>query len=311
MQLRDFSQKTNSKVLIENVAKQFGYKLNIDNLTTKQLRLVEADLKKKIASVEVEQSYDKIFENRDYQKNRAFLEIITQALTERKHLSKKQMTKKKKYAEKLKTGKVGQEFKKRYGKDWESVAHATATKMAKSKTLQESVEILQNALSSRILREGEEEKAAIIMSSRDMVDKLTGWLEDVASLRAESFLELVDSIRDEMGSQVSISFAEKVKPSLEEVYNVLEKNRQTLAQAVAILTGEEAPTMGAEGAPEPGPSEIDMSAPAGGELPEEPMPGELPAAGAAGGTEAEGRTRRESIEYGRKLGMLLNSKKKE
>lgn len=309
MQLRDLSQKANSKILIENVAKHFGYKLNIENLSIKQLRLVEADLKKKISLTETQQPYDKIFENREYQRNRAFLEIISQALTERKHLSKKQMTKKKKYAEKLKTGKVGQEFKKRYGKDWENVAHATATKMAKSKTVKESIDILNRALAARILKEGEEEKAAIIMSSRDMVDKLTGWLEDVASLRAESFLELVDSIRDEMGSDVSIRFAEKVKPSLEEVYNTLEKNRQTLAQAVAILTGEEAPTMGAEGASEPAPTEGPMPE-LGAEMPEEPMP-DLAAAGAAGGTEPEGRARRESVEYGRKLGMLLNSKKKE
>jgi hypothetical protein len=89
------------------------------------------------------------------------------------------------------------------------------------------------------------------MSARDMVDKVTGWLEDTASLKSETLLELVDSIRDELGSDISGQFSGTVKPALEELYNTLETTRTTLAQAVAILTGEEGPT-GPAGAPEMG-----------------------------------------------------------
>ena len=101
------------------------------------------------------------------------------------------------------------------------------------------------------LLEGEEEKAALIMSARDMVDKVTGWLEDTASLKSETMLELVDSIRDELGSDISGQYASTVKPALEELYTTLETARTTLAQAVAILTGEEGPA-GPAGAPEMG-----------------------------------------------------------
>jgi hypothetical protein len=117
-------------------------------------------------------------------------------------------------------------------------------------------------------------------------------------------LELVDSIRDELGSEISNQFEQKVKPALDDLYSNLETNRTALAQAVAVITGEEAPGMAAP----------EMPAPEG----ETGLEGELAATGdefaasapAAGGEAAAGRERRESIEYSRKLGQILNSKKK-
>ncbi len=143
------------------------------------------------------------------------------------------------------------------------------------------------------------------MKARDMVDKITGWLEDTASMKSETLLELVDSIRDELGSDISNQFEQKVKPALEEVYNSLETNRTALAQAVAVITGEEAPGTGSDtmGGNMMGGSDLDSELAATGD--------EFAAsAPAAGGAEQAGRARRESIEYSRKLGQLLNSKKK-
>lgn len=309
MQIQDLSHPKSSKSLNEAAAKQFGYKLNIDQFNLDQLRAARDNLVTKIAAFESSKSYDAVFENREYQKNRVFLDVITQAISERA-LSPEEEQKKEKYVKGMK--KVQGDFTKRYGAKGAEVMHATATKMAKSESVGEAMQILRSALNEQVLSEGEEEKAALIMSSRDMVDKLTGWLEDVASLKAEALLELLDSIRDELGSQTSQQFADKVKPALEEVYTCLETNRQVLAQAVAILTGEEAPGMGAEGAPEPAPGEgaalgapeadLDAAVAAG--------PDEFGATEpATGGVEAAGRAKRESIEYSRKLGALLSSKK--
>ena len=164
--------------------------------------------------------------------------------------------------------------------------------------------------SYRYKEEGEEEKAALIMSARDMVDRVTGWLEDVASMKTETMLDLVDSIRDELGNDISEQFSSTVKPTLDELYNSLESSRTTLAQAVAILTGEEGPG-GAAGAMGGG---MDMGAEMPATMGEPDMPeggDEFSAdAAATGGEEAAGRMRRESIEYSRKLGKILSSKKK-
>lgn len=305
MQVKDLSHPKSSKALNESAAKQFGYKLNIDSFTMEQLRAARDTLVGKIAEFETSKQYDAVYESNDYQKNRIFLDVITQAIAERT-LSPGEEKKREKYVKGMK--KVKGDFEKRYGGRGEEVMYATATKMAKKESVEEAMEVLRSTLNERVLTEGEEEKAALIMSSRDMVDKLTGWLEDVASLKAEALLELLDSIRDELGSDVSQQFADKVKPALEEVYNTLETNRQTLAQAVAILTGEEAPGMGAEGAATPAPQE-EMGADVDQEL---AAAGEEFAASepATGGTEEAGRAKRESVEFSRKLGTILSSKKK-
>ena len=106
------------------------------------------------------------------------------------------------------------------------------------------------------LTEGEEEKAELIMAAKDMVDRITGWLEDIASMKSEAMLDLLDSIRDEMGTDVSSSFEQTVRPALDEIYLALEKNRQALAQAVGVLTGTGSPGAmgGAMGGPVPPPS---------------------------------------------------------
>jgi hypothetical protein len=303
MQIRDLSGKITSQQLNESLAKKFGYRLKLEQFSDQQLSKAQSKLSEEIAEFERTNSFDSVVENHEYQKNRAMLDVLRQEISERK-LGPEEEKKREKYVKGMKKAKG--EFKKRYGDRGEEVMYATATKMAKKESIEEAMELLRSVLSERTLTEGEEEKAALIMSSRDMVDKLTGWLEDVASMKAETMLDLVDSIRDELGNDTAEQFANTVKPALEELYTSLEQHRTTMAQAVSILTGEEGPggTPGGDmGGDELG-AEISAEAPPdlGGDLGGEEMP-EMPA-------EPEGRMKRESVEYSRKLGTILSSKKK-
>jgi DNA-binding transcriptional regulator GbsR (MarR family) len=307
MQIRDLSNKITSAQLNESLAKKFGYRLSLNKFTEGQLTQVHQQLSEKVNTFERTNSFDSVVENHEYQKNRAMLDVIRQEIKERT-LSDEEKGKKEKYVKGMK--KASGTFKKKYGEKGEEVMHATATKMAKKESVEEAMEVLRSVLSERTLTEGEEEKAALIMSARDMVDRVTGWLEDVASMKTETMLDLVDSIRDELGNDISEQFSSTVKPTLDELYNSLEASRTTLAQAVAILTGEEGPG-GAAGAMGGG---MDMGAEMPATMGEPDMPeggDEFGAAAAAtGGEEAAGRMRRESIEYSRKLGKILSSKKK-
>jgi hypothetical protein len=297
MQIRELSHPKTSTTLNESMAQKFGYKLNLDKFTMEQLQAARDRVADKIVKFESSREYDAVYESNEYQKDRMFLDVITQAISERT-LSPGEEAKKEKYVKGMK--KKSGEFKKRYGDKGEEVMHATATKMAKKESIEEAMDVLRSVLSERTLTEGEEEKAALIMSARDMVDKVTGWLEDVAQLKAEAMLELEDSIRDELGSDISSQFAGSAKPALEDLYTALETTRTTLAQSVAILTGEEGPA----GAP-------DMTASASMGAEEMPTPDQFAAAEpAAGGEEAAGRAKRESIEYSRKLGTILSQPKK-
>ena len=151
------------------------------------------------------------------------------------------------------------------------------------------------------VNEGEEDKAELVMAAKDMVDRVTGWMEDTAEMQTESMLELADAIRDEMGSAQSEAFTNTVKPALEAMYDVMETTRVALTQGVGMLTGEAEPmdTMGADDMdmdPDMEPTDdMDMDA-------EEPaMDDDFGAAdAAAGGEEEAGREKRESVDHSKK-----------
>jgi hypothetical protein len=100
----------------------------------------------------------------------------------------------------------------------------------------------------RRLREGEEDKAELVMAAKEMVDRITGWMEDTAEMQTESMLELADAIRDELGAEASEAFTGTIKPALDSLYSALESTRTSLTQGVGQLTGEAEPTdtMGAD-----------------------------------------------------------------
>jgi hypothetical protein len=109
----------------------------------------------------------------------------------------------------------------------------------------------------KAVKEGAEESAQLVMAAKDMVDKITGWMENTATMQTETMLELGDAIRDEKGSEQSEAFINQVKPALQSLYTSLEATRESLTGGVAVLTGEQAPdTMGAD-AEEPAMEPID------------------------------------------------------
>ena len=153
------------------------------------------------------------------------------------------------------------------------------------------------------LNEGEEDKAELVMAAKDMVDRVTGWMEDTAEMQTESMLELADAIRDEMGSEASEAFTATVKPALENLYTVFETTREALTGGVAIVTGEGAPaTMGAEDPamdPEADPAlEPTVDGEADMEVPAEDDFGAADAA--AGGEDLGGREKREAKQHSKK-----------
>jgi hypothetical protein len=153
--------------------------------------------------------------------------------------------------------------------------------------------------------EGAEDAAELVMAAKDMVDRVTGWMEDTAEMQTESMLELADAIRDEMGSEQAEAFTSAIKPALEALYATMETTRDTLTQGVGMLTGEAEPadTMGAEdemGDMEPttdmeGGDDIDVDM--GAEEGEDEFAASEPA---TGGEEEAGREKRESVQRSKK-----------
>ena len=145
------------------------------------------------------------------------------------------------------------------------------------------------------LNEDAEGRADIVMSAKDNVDKVTGWMEDTAEMQTESMLSLADDIKAEYGVDVAERFTTSVEPALDALYTALDQARNVLANSVKILTGEATDDgmMGAEPGMEP---ELGMEEP-GMEEPGMALDTGLDAAApAAGGEEPLGRAKRESVE---------------
>jgi hypothetical protein len=326
MQIREISKPITSKQLNESLAKKFGYKLNLEQFTTEQLCDAQNKLRTKISQFEVSESYEGMQKSTDYQKTRAMLDCVNQAILEREAKpdypdldgdgdekeSMKKALKDKKKEKPVEENYVNATFRSRASQysvpdSWINNA-IQRVELGESDRTELKAELttrydLNESQASYVLLEGEEEKAENIMSSKDMVERITGWLEDTAQLKAEQLLELLDSIRETQGSDIAQQYQDAVKPALESLYAALEQSRQGLSQGLALLSGgEAAPTMGS------GPA----STPA--------VPGAEPAMGEPGAEEAGaevpppegavGREKRESVDYSRRLGMLLNSKKK-
>ncbi len=310
MQINEFSKPITSSKLNESLAQKFGYKLNLERFTLEQLHDARNKLRTEQHQFETNESYNAVLENNTYQKNKMFLDVINQEIAEREMKGEGNVEdeKKEKMVKKAKS-------LKEYNQAMASLKKATVrycipgtwikearNRIALEEDTEEDLvnelivrydldeETALSILENTLITEGEEEKAELIMASKDMVDRITSWLEDVAAMKSEAMLDLLDSIRDEMGSDVSGQFEQNVRPALDAIYTALETNRQSLAQAVSILTGQEGP-----GAPAAGGEELPA--------PEAELGAEAP-------TEPEGREMRESVGYSRRLATILASKKK-
>ena len=159
----------------------------------------------------------------------------------------------------------------------------------------EKKQIIGALVSKENVQEGVEEQSELILAAKDMMDKVTSFLEDLASMKTEGMLELADRIRDEMGADKADAFMQKIQPAIEQAEATLTTTRQELDNGVRILTGEETASdpMGADDTMDMDTdTDLDSLDSEGGEETDEFGASDAE----AGGTEPEGREQRESKE---------------
>ena len=282
MNIREISKPVTAKALNESLAKRFGKKINLEAFTVEQLEDARNKLRTQLSQFETNESFDAVHSNETYQKNKLFLDVLNAAVAE---------------------AHAKPDFLDLDGDGDKKEPMKKAAKDKKDDKKEESI------------KEGKEDEAELVMASKDMVTRVTSWMEDTAEMQTESMLELADAIRDEMGQSQSDAFVGVVKPALEQMYTAMESTREALTQGVGMLTGE-------GGAPEEDMGvEPEMDAPADDAEMEPTVDMEAgddfaAADAAVGGEEEAGRERRESkqnkkkmIETSRKLGTILSKKK--
>ena len=275
-------------MLNESLAQKYGTKIKLESFTLEQLEDARNKLRTQLRDIETNESFNSV-QSEAYQKSKLFLDVLNKAISE---------------AEK--------KAAKDYDEDGKIETPSQEYKGSKDKAIKKAMGKEAEKKNESVIKEGEEDKAELVMAAKDMVDRVTGWMEDTAEMQTESMLELADAIRDEMGSEASEAFTAQVKPALEAMYTAMESTRQSLTAGVGQLTGEAEPAtdMGADvdaeaGAEEPA-MEPTVDQEAGAEEPADDFSAD---AAAAGGEEPLGRETRESVERSRRLGTVLSKKK--
>jgi hypothetical protein len=269
MKATDLTKNITTEGLLAQFESRFGQTLNLEGLDKTQLEDMANMVRTKIHTITDNQHFGQELKDENYHKHQMMLDILNQAVREaaggiNTMISPQQQA----LAKKIQTvpGLKPQ--------DKDSIIGAMVQK-------------------ETAVKEGIENQSELILASKDMMDKVTAFLEDLAKMKTESMLELSDRIRDEMGADKADAFMQKVKPALESAEQTLTSTRTELDQAVRILTGEEI------AATEPMGTLDEPLDTTGDELDslEAPASDEFAATDAnAGGTEPEGRQKRESRE---------------
>ena len=270
MQSIELTKPITTESLLSEFESRFNQTMDLSRFTREELEDTANHIRTRIHNITQNEHFGHELKNHDYQKNQMMLDVVNQQIKE--------------YG-------AGANIKS----DPDTQKMADKVKNTPGMNDTEKKQIIGALVSKEDVKEGVEEQSELILAAKDMMDKVTGYLEDLATMKTESMLELADRIRDEMGADKSDAFLQKVQPAIEQAEATLGTTRQELDNGVRILTGEEVAsdpmgaddTMNTEPDVDAGLDDLDVGS----------DDDEFGASDAeAGGTEPEGRETRESKE---------------
>jgi hypothetical protein len=272
MQSIELTKPITTESLLSEFESRFNQTMDLTKFTKEELEDTANHIRIKIHNITQNTHFGEELSDDGYQKNQMMLDIVNQAIKEYKTDMDTQQT-----VAKVEKASIPP-------KDKKEIIGALVTK--EMKKMPKGTGTMQG------VKEGVEEQSELILAAKDMMDKVTGYLEDLASMKTEGMLELADRIRDEMGADKADAFLQKIQPAIEQAEATLTTTRQELDNGVRILTGEEVATdtIGAD-------DSMNMDADLDSLDTDDEESDEFGASDAeAGGTEPEGREQRESRE---------------
>ena len=268
----ELTKPLTTQSLLKEFESRFNMTMDLSKLSEEELQDYANHVRTKIHEITQNTHFGQELKDSNYQKSQMMLDIINQEVAQRK------------------LGEYGGGMATDPEVKGGTTAISAKTKLDRGQSLNQDE---KKQVSKMLQREGVEEQSELILAAKDMMDKVTGYLEDLASMKTEGMLELADRIRDEMGADKADAFMQKIQPAIEQAEATLTTTRQELDNGVRILTGEEVASepMGADDTMDMDTDLDSLDSEAGEE------DDEFGASDAeAGGTEPEGREQRESRE---------------
>ena len=272
MKSLDLTKPITTESLLAEFESRFNQTMDLSKFTKEELEDTANHVRTKIHEITQNTHFGQELKDDSYQKNQMMLDIINQEISQRK------------------LGEYGGSMASDPQVKAGTTAISAKSKLDKGQSLSPDE---KKQVSKMLQTEGVEEQSELILAAKDMMDKVTGYLEDLASMKTEGMLELADRIRDEMGADKADAFMQKIQPAIEQAEATLTTTRQELDNGVRILTGEEVASepMGADDTMDMDTDLDSLDSEADAET------DEFGASDAeAGGTEPEGREQRESKE---------------
>ena len=272
MKSLELTKPITTESLLSEFESRFNQTMDLSKLSKEELEDTANHIRTKIHEITQNTHFGQELKDDSYQKNQMMLDIVNQAIAERK------------------LGEYGGSMSSDPQVKAGSTALSAKSKLDKGQALSPDE---KKQVAKMLQTEGVEEQSELILAAKDMMDKVTGYLEDLASMKTEGMLELADRIRDEMGADKADAFMQKIQPAIEQAESTLTTTRQELDNGVRILTGEEVASepMGADDTMNMD-TDLDSLDSEGGEEDDEFGASDAE----AGGTEPEGREQRESRE---------------
>ena len=297
MKSLELTKPVTTESLLSEFETRFNQTMDLSKFSKEELEDTANHIRTKIHEITQNTHFGQELKDDSYQKNQMMLDIVNQAINE--------------YGggQNSIIGKARAEIKDKLSKgqavsadDRKAASMAMKTEnplmalgrvAAKNAGKAAGAAVANRAMDKIGFKEGVEEQSELILAAKDMMDKVTGYLEDLASMKTEGMLELADRIRDEMGADKADAFMQKIQPAIEQAEATLTTTRQELDNGVRILTGEEVASepMGADDTMDMDTDLDSLDSDTDAET------DEFGASDAeAGGTEPEGREQRESKE---------------
>ena len=212
MKSLDLTKPVTTESLLKEFESRFNMTMDLAQLDEVELQDYANHVRTKIHEITQNTHFGQELKDDSYQKNQMMLDIINQAISERK------------LAE--------------YGGSTDPMTKVASTTLSAKAKLDKGQALDQDEkkiVSKIMTKEGVEEQSELILAAKDMMDKVTGYLEDLASMKTEGMLELADRIRDEMGADKADAFIQKIQPAIEQAEATLSTTRQELDNGVRIL----------------------------------------------------------------------------
>jgi hypothetical protein len=145
---------------------------------------------------------------------------------------------------------------------------------------------------TRFIAESEMAKSEAILAAKDMVDSIQDMLEKISKMQNEQLPALLDTIRDQIGTDKAEGFKATVSPLLGDLAQTLQQGRESADTAARALAGEAVQQPMDMGGDLGGAPESDLGAPPSSDFDQEDGDAFAATDAAAGGDEELGRERR-------------------